>query len=143
MHRPRSTSAPKSPKKAIAMRIPSSSSCTTKSPWRNDPKLTEFQRKVYEATALVPTGKVVTYKAIAELIHCGSSQAVGQALRRNPHAPEVPCHRVVKSDLTLGGFFGQTSGKNMDRKIQLLGQEGVCVDPATGKIDKGSLHVFD
>jgi methylated-DNA-[protein]-cysteine S-methyltransferase len=54
-----------------------------------------------------------------------ATRAVGQALKRNPFAPVVPCHRVVRSDGSLGGFNGCTSGCEIDRKIKLLAQEGV------------------
>jgi len=50
---------------------------------------------------------------------------VGQALKNNPFAPEVPCHRVIKSDLTIGGFAGKTRGMNVQRKKRLLEEEGV------------------
>ncbi|MCK5801705.1 MAG: MGMT family protein, partial [Lentisphaeria bacterium] len=56
---------------------------------------------------------------------CRSFQAVGQALRRNPFAPEVPCHRVIASDLGIGGFGGETSGEKIRRKLDLLESEGV------------------
>mmetsp|Transcript_64387 Transcript_64387/g.152323 ORF Transcript_64387/g.152323 Transcript_64387/m.152323 type:complete len:102 (+) Transcript_64387:186-491(+) len=54
-------------------------------------------------------------------------QAVGQALRRNPFAPVVPCHRVVSSDLALHGFSGSTDCAQLDRKRKLLEDEGVIV----------------
>jgi methylated-DNA-[protein]-cysteine S-methyltransferase len=84
-----------------------------------------FQKRVYEAVSEVPRGRVTTYKALAAAIGCGSAQAVGQALRRNPHAPEVPCHRVITSALTLGGFYGETSGDAVARKLAMLEGEGV------------------
>ena len=88
-------------------------------------KVTVFQKKVYDATSKIPKGKVSTYKLVAEYIGCRSAQAVGQALKRNPFAPEVPCHRVVSSDLTIGGFGGETSGKKIREKIKILKSEGV------------------
>ena len=51
--------------------------------------------------------------------------AVGQALRRNPFAPEVPCHRVIASDLTIGGFGGHRQGNAIARKLRMLAAEGV------------------
>ena len=88
-------------------------------------RVTPFQRRVYEALLLVPAGNVTTYGILAKAIGCGSAQAVGQALRHNPFAPTVPCHRVIASDLTLGGFAGQTLGEELRRKERLLGEEGV------------------
>jgi len=87
--------------------------------------ITEFQKKVYNATEKIPFGSISTYKLIAEHIGCKSSQAVGQALRKNPFAPRVPCHRVISSDLTIGGFGGDTSGYKIKEKIKLLSNEGV------------------
>jgi len=97
--------------------------------------LTPFQTRVYLALCEVPEGKVTTYKYLSNAIGCGSSQAVGQALKRNPYAPTVPCHRVIQSDLSMGGFGGTRFGEKIDKKIHLLESEGVvfredgCVDP--------------
>ena len=90
------------------------------------PQVTEFQERVYRATSRIPAGKVTTYKRLAVHLQCGSCQAVGQALKRNPFAPRVPCHRVVASDLTLGGFQGKKTGRAIKRKMMLLAREGVC-----------------
>ena len=54
-----------------------------------------------------------------------SCRAVGQALRRNPFAPKVPCHRVIASDLSAGGFKGGLTDALIRRKLNLLGKEGV------------------
>lgn len=90
----------------------------------SDKGITEFQRRVYLALLEVPRGETITYKALGERIGCRSAQAVGQALRRNPFAPEVPCHRVVASDGSIGGFHGQREGEMITRKRQLLEEEG-------------------
>ena len=102
---------------------------------------TPFQVKVYAALCRVPKGRVTTYKHLAASIACGSSQAVGQALRRNPYAPRVPCHRVVKSDRSIGGFFGATSGEKIREKIQLLQSEGVTFGES-GKVDPTCIYTF-
>ena len=91
-------------------------------------RVTVFQEKVYAAVKRIPQGKVTTYKLLAREVHCKSSQAVGQALRRNPFAPVVPCHRVIRSDLSIGGFAGQTCGAEITRKRMLLKREGVLFD---------------
>ena len=86
----------------------------------------------------IPSGKVATYKGIASKIDCGSSQAVGQALKRNPYngaTPSVPCHRVVKTDLSVGGFSGSYS--NADKKRKRLEDEGVIFY----NTNNGSVHV--
>jgi methylated-DNA-[protein]-cysteine S-methyltransferase len=86
---------------------------------------TPFARKVYTALRQVPAGRVITYAALARRIGCRSPRAIGQALRANPFAPEVPCHRVIASDLTPGGFQGKTSGPALAQKLRLLRSEGV------------------
>jgi len=63
---------------------------------------TPFQQRVYSALKLIPHGKVTTYKLLGDFIGCKSAQAIGQALTRNPDAPLVPCHRVIKTDGTIG-----------------------------------------
>jgi methylated-DNA-[protein]-cysteine S-methyltransferase len=50
---------------------------------------------------------------------------VGQALKVNPFAPQVPCHRVITASLTLGGFQGEREGAAIERKRRLLAREGV------------------
>lgn len=87
--------------------------------------ITPFQRRVYEAVKEIPRGYVTTYKILARYITCRSCRAVGQALRRNPFAPHVPCHRVIASDLTPGGFSGKRTGAPIRRKLKLLAAEGV------------------
>jgi methylated-DNA-[protein]-cysteine S-methyltransferase len=84
-----------------------------------------FARKVYTALRRIPAGRVITYAALARRIGCRSPRAIGQALRANPFAPEVPCHRVIASDLTPGGFQGRTNGPALAQKLRLLRSEGV------------------
>lgn len=85
--------------------------------------ITEFQRRVYLELLRVPRGKTVTYGELARRIGCRSAQSVGQALKRNPFATEVPCHRVIASDGTLGGFHGQRMGEMIEKKRALLKEE--------------------
>jgi len=87
--------------------------------------VTEFQEKVYCAVRRIPRGRVTTYKLLAESLGCRSPRAVGQALRRNPFATEVPCHRVIASDLSPGGFRGGNDGASVSKKLGLLEKEGV------------------
>lgn len=86
---------------------------------------TKFEQSVYAALKKIPRGKVTTYALLAKHLKCRSAQAIGQALKRNPCAPEVPCHRVIRTDLTLGGYSGQLEGEKIRRKISLLKDEGV------------------
>ena len=86
--------------------------------------MTEFRTLCYRALKeSVPAGSVVTYGALAELInHPNAHRAVGSAMNKNPFAPEVPCHRVVKSNGELGTYaFG------MQLKQKRLQEEGVKV----------------
>jgi methylated-DNA-[protein]-cysteine S-methyltransferase len=87
--------------------------------------ITAFQNRIYEALQEVPRGRVTTYALLARRVGCGSPRAVGQALRRNPFAPEVPCHRVIASDLTIGGFQGERAGSSIEKKLKMLAAEGV------------------
>ncbi|KIX92333.1 uncharacterized protein Z520_11941 [Fonsecaea multimorphosa CBS 102226] len=90
--------------------------------------ITEFQEKVYSHLVLIPPGRVTTYAALARSLN-SSPRAVGGALRNNPYAPEVPCHRVIASDGYVGGFKGDwekaPSGINQTMKLKLLKDEGV------------------
>lgn len=85
--------------------------------------ISEFQRRVYLALLDIPAGKTITYSALARQVGCGSAQAVGQALKRNPFAPEVPCHRVLSADGSMGGYLGQREGEALELKRQLLKKE--------------------
>ena len=70
-------------------------------------KYTPFQQAVWKACMEIPAGQTRNYKWIAEKIgKPGAARAVGTALGHNPFAPVVPCHRVIKSDGSLGGFSG-------------------------------------
>lgn len=83
-----------------------------------------FEEAVYERLKEIPEGHVTTYKEIACAIgKPGAQRAVGNALNRNPHPIRVPCHRVVKSDRTIGGFARGTKVK-----LELLKKEGVKFD---------------
>ena len=91
-----------------------------------------FNQKVWTITARIPRGKVVTYCDIAKALNTKAYRAVGNALNRNPYAPEVPCHRVVGSDGSLTGFAG-----GLAKKLQLLTEEGVALR-ANDRVDLAS-----
>lgn len=99
--------------------------------------ITKFQHQVYQKLMEVPKGRVTTYADLASAISCGSSQAIGQALKKNPFAPQVPCHRVVRTDLTVGGFSSSTSDESVSKKINLLKSEGVEFDEVCHGKDVG------
>ena len=100
---------------------------------------TAFEQQIYEATSGIPKGRVTTYKSLAKHVGCGSSQAVGQALKRNPFAPEVPCHRVINSHLKIAGYMGKVEGEEVHRKRELLAAEGVEFDPSGCLLDSGRM----
>ena len=85
--------------------------------------MTAFQLDCYEALKKVPSGMVITYAGLAAMVGRPSAhRAVGSAMNKNPFAPEVPCHRVVKSNGELGGF-----ADDINVKIKRLHEEGVLV----------------
>ncbi|OGS06581.1 MAG: 6-O-methylguanine DNA methyltransferase [Elusimicrobia bacterium RIFOXYA12_FULL_51_18] len=84
-------------------------------------KYTPFQRAVWLACMTIPKGQTRSYKCIAERIGRPKAfRAVGSALGKNPFAPTVPCHRVIKSDGTLGGF---SAPGGLKTKTKLLKKE--------------------
>ena len=87
-----------------------------------DFKGTKFQKKVWNYLRTIRKGTVKTYKQVAIAINRPkSARAVANACGKNPYAPKVPCHRVIRSDRTLGGFSGP-GGTNTKKK--LLKKEG-------------------
>ncbi len=86
---------------------------------------TDFQKLVWRALLDIPRGQVVTYAQLAGAIgRPHSVRAAANAVGRNPFAPDVPCHRVVRSDGGLGGYSG--SG-GVETKKKLLASEGYIV----------------
>lgn len=86
-----------------------------------------FKDLIYKKTKLIPCGKVSTYKFLARAIgYPGAARAVGNTLNKNCD-PKVPCHRVVRSDGSVGGFRDGTKAK-----IKILRKEGVGI--AKGKV---------
>ncbi|MBI2674867.1 MAG: MGMT family protein [Candidatus Aenigmarchaeota archaeon] len=86
----------------------------------------KFDERVYIATKKVPKGRVTTYKEIGLALKTKGYRAIGQALKRNPYAPAVPCHRVVRNDGDIGGYSGNRDD-DIRRKIEILRKEGVEV----------------
>ncbi len=80
--------------------------------------LTQFEVKVYMLTLDIPLGETTSYKYLAGQLET-SPRAVGQALARNPFSPIIPCHRVIRSDGSLGGFSGSRNAKDKALMIQL------------------------
>ena len=91
-----------------------------------DPRM-NFEEKVWNLMETIPRGRVTTYGFIAKKLRTKAYRAVGNACRRNPYAPRVPCHRVVRSDGAVGGFRGKTTGKTVEEKTLMLRSENVQV----------------
>ena len=82
--------------------------------------LTDFEKKTYLAVLKIPRGEVRTYKWVAVKIgKPKAARAVGNALNKNPYTGKVPCHRVIRSDGSIGGF-----AKGIRRKREMLIAEG-------------------
>lgn len=82
-----------------------------------------FNEKVWQALKRIPRGRVTTYKEIARYLkNPKAARAVGNALNKNPYAPKLPCHRVVKSNGQIGGY-----AKGTKNKIKMLEKEGVKI----------------
>ena len=85
-------------------------------------KGTKFQLKVWNYLRKIPKGQVKTYKQVAVAINKPkAARAVGNACAKNPYAPKVPCHRVIRSNGALGGFSSPGGTKT---KKKLLKKEG-------------------
>ncbi len=90
-------------------------------------RYSEFQTKVWMACAAIPKGQVRTYSWIANQIGQPKAvRAVGKALGQNPFAPIIPCHRVIKSDGTLGGYSGLGGLKTKRRLLKKEGFHDFC-----------------
>ena len=94
-------------------------------PSNNDFRGTKFQKKVWNYIKTIKKGSVMTYKQVAIGINRPkSARAVANAFGKNPLAPTIPCHRVVRSDGSLGGYSGKGGIKT---KKKLLKKEGIIV----------------
>jgi methylated-DNA-[protein]-cysteine S-methyltransferase len=86
---------------------------------------TKFQIKVWKYLVKIPQGSTKTYTQIAKGIGKPlAARAVANAIGKNPNPPKIPCHRVIRSDGSIGGYSGKGGVKT---KIKLLKKEGVIV----------------
>jgi O-6-methylguanine DNA methyltransferase len=99
--------------------------------------LTPYTRRVLKAAIHVPVGYVTTYGSIAKVAG-GSPRAVGNVMAANAFAPIVPCHRVVSSDFTLGGYGG---GLDVKREFLIREKRGY-ESPWEIPLDEGDLAIF-
>jgi methylated-DNA-[protein]-cysteine S-methyltransferase len=113
--------------KPTTKRIPPIKSTASKPPTKST-KPTPYQTQIYAHLLAIPHGTLTTYASLSNALS-SSPRAVGGALRNNPFAPTVPCHRVIASDGFIGGFKGDwdkcPSGINQSEKLRLLKEEGV------------------
>ena len=80
---------------------------------------TEFAKQVYDVVRKIPQGKTLTYKEVAKRAgRPAAFRAVGNILNKN-YDPEIPCHRVVRSDGKTGGY-----NRGEERKVERLKEEG-------------------
>lgn len=99
--------------------------------------LSDYARKVLRCVSLVPVGYVTTYGEVAKTMG-GSPRAVGRVMATNPFPPLVPCHRVVRSDFTLGGF-----GLGLALKWKILQRENRGYSQSTKlRVNGKSLSLF-
>lgn len=104
-----------------------------------DSSITAFRKQTLGMLCQIPRGRYSTYGAMSDWIsensHKTCARAVGNAMRNNPFAPEVPCHRILAGDGSLGGFKGSwgEEGKYAKLKHDLLREEGVRFD-SRGKV---------
>lgn len=96
-------------------------------------RLPKYTWKILDAVCKVPVGYVTSYGEVSKAMG-GGRRAVGQIMARNPFAPLCPCHRVVRSDFTLGGYAGgldvklaflkrEKRGYNSEKEIALNGKK--------------------
>ncbi len=81
-----------------------------------------FVEDVFSVVKKIPKGQVLSYKEVARRAgNTKAYRAVGNILNKN-HNPSIPCHRVIKSDGTVGGY-----NRGSEKKISKLKEEGVCL----------------
>lgn len=100
--------------------------------------MNELEKRVYKKLLSVPKGKVTTYGEIAKAVGLENGQRlIGQIMNKNPFPVVIPCHRVVKSDGKIGGYY---YGQNV--KTKMLSDEGISIK--NGKIQnwEKTLHRF-
>ncbi|OAL05814.1 DNA binding methylated-DNA--cysteine S-methyltransferase [Phaeosphaeriaceae sp. SRC1lsM3a] len=101
--------------------------------------VTKYQERVYAALQQIPEGRITSYASMAKALK-SSPRAVGGALRVNPFAPVIPCHRCIASTGFVGGYKGDwekaPSGQNQESKLELLKEEGVLFNSDGYLVDK-------
>lgn len=103
----------------------------------NSSKLTPFQKRVYTLLLQIPPGRVTTYGSIARALNT-SPRAVGNALRNNIFAPQIPCHRCVASTGFVNGYDGEVIKKTTFAR----GKDGAVKGKASQSRAKGAKAVM-
>jgi len=99
--------------------------------------LSSYTKKVLNCTCLVPVGYVTSYGAIAKVVG-GSARSVGRVEASNPFPLLIPCHRVVRSDLSIGGY-----GYGKEVKLEILRREGRGYEESMKlKVEERELALF-
>jgi methylated-DNA-[protein]-cysteine S-methyltransferase len=82
-----------------------------------------LEQKVYKKLLEVPKGKITTYRELSKAVGIKNGQRfIGNVMNKNPYPAIIPCHRVVKSDGSIGGYaYGEKV------KTKMLKQEGVKI----------------
>jgi O-6-methylguanine DNA methyltransferase len=103
----------------------------------NMDRLPNYRQRVLRTVRRIPAGYVASYGGVSDAIG-GGARAVGNAMASNPFAPIVPCHRVVTSNLGLGGYGG-----SLRVKFELLSRERHgYAEPRNISVETGLLKVF-
>jgi len=90
---------------------------------KKEPEVSDFDRQVYAVIRQVPRGRLATYGQVARVLgRPGAARAVGNALHKNPWAPDIPCHRIIKANGDIGGYV---QGRQV--KTSLLASEGINI----------------
>ena len=96
-----------------------------------------FNERCYELLKLIPEGKVTTYREIARALNTKAWRAVGSAMAKNKSLFVIPCHRVVRSDGTVGQY-----ALGADKKSDILTKEGVAITNGKVKDLDKFMHKF-
>ncbi len=110
--------------------------------------MTPLQLRTYSLLKQVPSGRITTYKALAQALGTRAYRAIGQFMRNNPYSYEecsdrknrIPCHRVIASNGTIGGFMGKINGEEIEKKVALLKKEGISVH--NGVVTNFTAHLY-
>lgn len=97
----------------------------------------DFNEQCYDLLKRIPKGKVTTYKEMAHALNSKAWRAVGSAMAKNKNLIVIPCHRVVRSDGTVGEY-----ALGADKKLALLSAEGVAINKGKVKNLKQFMFTF-